>query len=241
LILSKPILRITFRGQAFTCLASLGLAAGLAGCADKAGGPIPYNVALSAPDEPKLVPLEGNYRIAPLDTISIKVFKMPDLSGEYEVDLTGNIAMPLIGSVPAAELTTTELDAKLTQTYGAKYLQNPDISVGVKASTRRSVTVDGAVKSSGSFPINAPLTLMQAVALAGGTSEDANVRRVAVFRTTGGKRQAAAFDLQNIRRGQAEDPAVFAGDIIVVDGSKVKSLQKNILNNIPILSIFRPF
>ena len=215
--------------------------ASLGGCADKAGGPIPYNVPLTAPDQPKLVTLEGNYRIAPMDTISVRVFKMPELSGDYEVDLTGNISMPLIGAINAAELTTTELDQSLTRTYGVKYLQNPDISVGVKASTRRSVTVDGAVKSTGSFPVSGPLTLMQAVALAGGTAEDANPRRVAVFRTIGGKRQAAAFDLANIRRGQAEDPLVYAGDIIVVDGSSVKSLQKKILTNLPFLSIFRPF
>jgi polysaccharide export outer membrane protein len=215
--------------------------AALAGCADKAGGPIPYDVALSAPDSPKLVSLEENYRIAPLDTISVKVFKMPELSGDYEVDLTGNISLPLIGAVGAAELTTAQLDQRLTQTYGVKYLQNPDISVGVKSSTRRSVTVDGAVKATGSFPVNSSLTLMQAVALAGGTAEDANPRRVAVFRTIGGKRQAAAFDLANIRRGQAEDPPIYAGDIIVVDGSSVKALQKKILTNLPFLSIFRPF
>jgi polysaccharide export outer membrane protein len=82
---------------------------------------------------------------------------------------------------------------------------------------------------------------MQAVALSGGTSEDANVRRVAVFRTVSGQRQAAAFDLLAIRRGQAADPPVYPGDIIVVDGSTVKEAQKRILSNIPILSIFRPF
>ena len=47
--------------------------------------------------------------------------------------------------------------------------------------------------------------------------------------------------LQQIRRGQAPDPAVYAGDIVVVDGSRVKETQKRILSNIPILSIFRPF
>jgi polysaccharide export outer membrane protein len=101
--------------------------------------------------------------------------------------------------------------------------------------------VDGAVKASGSFPINGSLTLMQAIALSGGTSEDANLRRVAVFRTVSGQRQAAAFDLQEIRRGRSIDPPVFAGDIVVVDGSAVKETQKRILSNLPILSIFRPF
>jgi polysaccharide export outer membrane protein len=221
-----------------------GLAIGMlavAGCSDSRGGPIPYNVALPAPDQPRALSLEQNYRIAPLDTLTINVFRQTDLSGDYEVDLTGRIAMPLIGSVDAADLTTAQLDERLTEAYGRKYLVHPDIAVGVKSSTRRSVTVDGAVKSSGSFPVNGPMTLMQAVALSGGTSEDANLRRVAIFRTVNGQRQAAAFDLQEIRRGQSTDPAVYPGDIVVVDGSSVKQAQKRILSNIPILSIFRPF
>jgi polysaccharide export outer membrane protein len=213
----------------------------IAGCADTRGGPIPYAGALSAPDAPTVVPLEAGYKIAPLDTLEIKVFKMPDLSGEFEVDLTGQISMPLIGEVSAVELTTAELDKKLTDKLGERYLQNPDVSVGVKASTRRSVTVDGAVNKAGSYPIGGPVTLMQAVALAGGSSPEANAHRVAIFRTIQGKRQAAAFDLASIRKGQAEDPPIYPGDIVVVDGSANKSLQKQIMNNLPILSIFRPF
>ncbi len=222
-------------------VATLALALLVAACAEGRGGPIPYNVALPAPDTPKLLTLEQNYRIAPLDTLTVNVFRVKDLSGEYEVDLTGKINMPLIGSIDAAELTTAELDQRLTQAYGARYLEEPDIAVGVKSSTRRSVTVDGAVKTSGSFPVNSSLSLLQAVALSGGITEDANPRRVAVFRTVGGQRQAAAFDLQAIRRGQSEDPAIYPGDIIVVDGSRIRAAQKQILSNIPLLSIFRPF
>jgi polysaccharide export outer membrane protein len=176
-----------------------------------------------------------------MDTVTVKVFKAPDLSGDYEVDLTGHISLPLVGEVEAANLTTAQLDQKLTSVLGAKYFQNPDVSVGVKASTKRSVTVDGAVKQAGSFPVAGNTSLMQAVALAGGTTEDANPHRVAVFRTISGKRQAAAFDLMAIRRGQAQDPQVYAGDIVVVDGSSIKATQKQILQSIPLLSIFRPF
>jgi polysaccharide export outer membrane protein len=222
-------------------LAAAAAALLVSACADKPGGPIPYNVALPPPDQPRPLSLEENYRIAPLDTLTVNVFRQKDLSGDYEVDLTGRISMPLIGSVEAVDLTPAQLDQKITAAYAARYLVNPDVAVGVKSSTRRSVTVDGAVKQSGSFPINGPLSLMQAVALSGGTSEDANVRRVAVFRTVSGQRQAAAFDLLAIRRGQAADPPVYPGDIIVVDGSTVKEAQKRILSNIPILSIFRPF
>ena len=171
------------------------------------------------------MPLESNYKIAPMDTVTVKVFKMPDMSGDYEVDLAGHISMPLVGEVEAANLTTAQLDERLTQKLGEKYLEHPDVSVGIKASARRIVTVDGAVKQSGSFPVAGPTTLMQAVALAGGATEDANARRVAVFRTIGGNRQAAAFDLMAVRRGRGEDPQVYPGDIVVVDGSSIKACR----------------
>lgn len=218
----------------------LAAAALLGACADSAGGPIPYNVALGSPDAPTLAPLETGYKIAPMDVVAVKVFKSDDISGDYQVDLAGNISLPLVGEVAAANLTTAQLDERLTQVLGAKYFEHPDVSVGIKASTRRSVTVDGAVKQAGTFPIAGPTSLMQAVALAGGTSEDANARRVAVFRTVGGQRQAAAFDLAAIRHGQAKDPQLFPGDIVIVDGSSVKQGFKKFMQAIPLLAIFGP-
>jgi polysaccharide export outer membrane protein len=213
----------------------------LAGCADTRGGTIPYDRPLAAPDEPRIVALESNYKIAPMDQLGIKVFKSEDLTGDYEVDLAGRISLPFIGEVEAANLTTAQLDERLTQKLGEKYLENPDVAVSIKRSTARVVTVDGAVRESGSFPVSGPMTLIQAVALAKGTSEDANARRVAVFRTISGQRQAAAFDLTAIRRGQAPDPQVYPGDIIVVDGSSIKAMQRQILQSLPVFSIFRPF
>lgn len=221
----------------FVALAGAAL---LAGCADTRGGSIPYDKPLAAPDEVRFQTLGSNYKIAPMDKLAIKVFKMEDLSGDYDVDLAGNISLPLIGQVEAANLTTAQLDDQLTQKLGAKYLEHPDVSVAIKSSTAHVVTVDGAVKDGGSFPVGGPISLIQAVALAKGTTEDANARRVAVFRTIGGQRQAAAFDLTSIRRGQAPDPEIYPGDIVVVDGSSVKAAQKQILQSIPLLAIFGP-
>ena len=212
----------------------------LTACADTRGGPIPYNQQFAAPDAPSLQTLEANYKIAPMDKLAIRVFKQDDLTGDYDVDLAGHISLPLIGEVEAANLTTAELDQRLTEKLGAKYLEHPDVSVSIKQSAGRLVTVDGAVNSSGSFPLAGSLSLMQAIALAHGTTQDANAHRVAIFRTISGKRQAAAFDLVSIRRGQAEDPPVYAGDIIVVDGSSVKALEKRLLESIPLLAIFGP-
>ena len=212
----------------------------VAACADTRGGSIPYDRPLGAPDEVTFQTLASDYKIAPMDKLSIKVFKMGDLTGEYDVDLAGNISLPLIGQVQAANLTTAQLDDQLTEKLGEKYLEHPDVSVAIKSSTAHVVTVDGAVREGGSFPLGGPTSLIRAIAMAKGTTEDANTRRVAVFRTIGGKRQAAAFDLTSIRRGEAPDPEIFPGDIIVVDGSKVKAVQKQLLQSIPLLAIFGP-
>jgi polysaccharide export outer membrane protein len=210
-------------------------------CADTRGGSIPYDRALAAPDEPTIETLPQNYKIAPMDTLTIKVFKADDLSGDYAVDLAGHISLPLVGEVEAVNLTTAQLDQKLTDLLGQKYFEHPDVSVAIKQSTAHVVTVDGAVNQAGQYPIAGPMTLIQAVSLARGTSVDANSRRVAVFRTIGGQRQAAAFDLTAIRRGEAQDPQIYPGDIVVVDGSRIKEVQKQIFQTVPLLSIFRPF
>ena len=226
------------RYRAFVTILPATACLALAGCADTRGGSIPYDVALGTPDAPKIVALQSDYRIAPADKLTIKVLKSDELTGDYQVDLTGRISMPLIGEVAAADLTASQLDDKITELLGQKYFEHPDVSVGVKESALRSVTVDGAVKEAGAFPVNGPMTLIQAVALAKGSSEDANSRRVAVFRTIGGQRKAAAFDLTAIRHGEAPDPTVYPGDIIVVDGSSVKSAFKRIVQSIPLIGAF---
>jgi polysaccharide export outer membrane protein len=214
----------------------------LGACAGQRGGPIGYEPeGFVAPDTPAPVSLDQDYKIAPLDTLKISVFQVPDLSGEFEVDLTGHVAMPLLGNVMAVNMTTAEFDRTLTQKLGERYLQSPDVSVGITKSSSRVVTVDGSVRQPGMYQVAGQTTLMQAVAMARGADENANPRRIAVFRTIGGQRMAAAFDLVSIRRGQMEDPRIYPGDIIVVDGSSIKAIQREILQALPVFSIFRPF
>ena len=229
-------------GRMLLAFLALGL---VAACATR-GGDIPYNVSeeqFSRPDPPSALLRTENqeYRISPLDKLQITVFQVPDLSRDVDVDLGGNITMPLIGSVRAVDLTTAELQTRLEEQLGQRYLRNPDVTVTVRESSRRHITVDGAVRNPGQYQINGPTTLLQAVALARGTDETANPRRVAVFRQIQGQRMAAAFDLTSIRRGNAEDPVIYTGDIIVVDGSRLRALQREIMSTLPLLTVFRPF
>lgn len=214
----------------------------LAGCMDSRGGKIPYDVPdFTAPD-PAGASLVTTDVIAPLDKLSVRVFGFNELSGEYDVDLTGHIGLPLIGDVKAVDLSTQELKEELTARLGEKYIQSPDVTVGIKQTSRRVVTIDGAVNRPGQYPIAGPTTLMQALALASGVNAyDSNPRRIAVFRTIGGKRMAAAFDLTNIRRGQDEDPVIYSGDIVVVDGSKLQSTYRTFLQSLPVIGLLNTF
>ena len=133
-------------------LAALAATMLLSGCAGSRGGAVPYDVAgFGAPDTPAACRSEHGYKIAPLDTLDIKVFQVEDLSGEYEVDLTGNIAMPLIGSVKATDRTTAAAQDQITQQLGAKYLKNPTSASG--SNRRPGATSPSMARSrAGLFP-----------------------------------------------------------------------------------------
>lgn len=218
------------------------LALSLTGCGGSRGGSVPYDVkSFGAPDLPQASAAQPAYHIGPGDVLAITVFRVPDLSGEFAVTEGGSINLPLLGEIVARGKTPDELTADLEKALGAKYLQNPDVQVALKASSSQKITVDGSVNQPGIFPIAGPTTLIQAVALARGTDKDANTRRVVVFRTIDGQRQAAAFDLTDIRRGDAPDPTIYGNDIIVVDGSKSRQMFRDFISSVPLLSVFRPF
>lgn len=213
----------------------------LSGCAGTRGGPIPYQVQnFGQPDTPTIATADADYKIAPADTLHVTVFQVPDLSGDFDVDLLGNVDMPLIGSVKAADLTTAQLDKEISTKLSQKYMQNPDVTVGLKASARRNLTIDGAVNGPGMYPVNGPTTLIQAIAMAHGVTTDSNPHRIAIFRQIDGKRMGAAFDLYSIRKGEMKDPEVYSGDIIVVDGSRIRAIQNQVLMSLPIIGMFNP-
>lgn len=228
-------------GRLLLLLALLVGAAALSGCAGR-GGSVPYAPAnFDRPDVEGVVASAEEQRIAPLDKLTINVFQVDSLSGEFQVDTAGAITFPLIGSVQAQGKTAPELGALIGQKLGQRYLQSPNVQVSIKDRADATVTVDGSVRQPGVYPVKGSLTLMRAVALARGTAEDANPSRVVVFRTVKGQRMAAAFDLKAIRRAEAEDPVIYGNDLVVVDGSRARAIFRDVMTSFPLLSIFRPF
>ena len=129
----------------------------------------------------------------------------------------------------------------MEERYEQNFLQDPDVSVTIEQSVGRRITVDGSINSPGLYPITGNLTLLQAVAQAGGPADGANPRNVVVFRQINGQRHAAAFDLLAIRNGKAEDPEVFGNDIIVVDGSEARQTYGEVLRSLPLIALFMAF
>ena len=193
--------------------------------------------SLNVPDTTLFIQ-SNDFRVAPLDLLEVKVFGVEDLSGDYQVDPDGKIKFPLVGVVEVKGLTVFELAAMLESRLAESYLQNPQVSIRTKEAFGQQVTVEGAVVKPGMYPLRGKLSLMQAVALSGGPTTSANPARVVIFRTVEGSRHAALFDLTKIRSGQAEDPAVYGNDIVVMDGSMLKSGWDEFVRAIPILGLF---
>lgn len=220
-------------------LGLLVLAFALAGCqsGDVSRSAVQSATTLSVPDT--TLPIQsGDVRIGPMDLLDISVFGAPDLDNSYQVDFEGKLKLPLIGTIPAAGFTASQLATNLERRLGETYLQDPDVTVRVAEASKRFMTVDGSVQKPGMYPVEGQLTLLQAIALSGGPSDNANTRRVVVFRQIEGKRHAAGFDLKEIRQGNAEDPIVYANDIIVVDGSEARRTYGDFLRSVPLLALF---
>ena len=185
---------------------------------------------------------QSAYRLGPTDKLTVAVLGAPDLAREQiEISGNGTIQMPLIGSVVAGGKTTEEVAAEIEARLGERYLKNPQVTVNVTEMKSSQVTIDGAVVEPGMYPMRSRLSLMQAVALAKGASEDAALNRIAVFRNIDGQRMVAVFDIRTIRSGKIPDPEIFGNDIVVVGSSSISRLFRDVLKTIPAVAIFRPF
>jgi polysaccharide export outer membrane protein len=214
----------------------------LSACVGGRGGSVPYEpTGFVAPDAQAQPVASADQPIGALDTLNINVFQVESLTGEFKVDAAGKIDYPLLGAVQAQGRTTDQLREQLAASLSQKYLQSPNVQVAIKDRAEQKVTVDGSVRQPGVYVVKGPTTLLQAVAMARGTSEDANPSRVIVFRTIRGEKMAGAFDLQDIRRAKAEDPVIYGNDIVIVDGSRARQMFRDLMTTIPLLTVLRPF
>ena len=167
-------------------------------------------------------PPKEDYRIGANDLIDIKVFQAPELSQSSRVDPQGNISLPLVGTIKAAGLTPSSLEQNIAKLLSAKYLQDPQVTVFMKEFTTQRVTVEGEVQKSGVFPIQGEMTLLQAVALAGGMNPLADPSKTVLFRKQGNALKAYNINLNFVRDGKMRDPYIRNDDRIIVHRSDTR-------------------
>ena len=179
-----------------------------------------------------------DYRLGAQDLLEVTVFGVPELNRAVRVNSNGQISLPLIGGIQAGGKTIPELEKLIGESLEKGYLQNPQVTVFVKEFTSQRITLQGAFKNSGIFPLTGRTTLLQSVAIAGGFDELADPTRVVIFRQVEGKKMAAVFDMKSISAGTAEDPQVYGDDIVVVSASTGKSAFQNVLKSLPLAGLF---
>lgn len=122
----------------------------------------------------------SGYELGRGDRLRINVFGEPDLSGEFEIDGSGSLSMPLIGVVNGGGLTSRELEVEIARMLSDGYLKNPQVSVEVL--NYRPFYILGEVKTPGSYPYREGMTLLNAAALAGGFTYRADADDIRVKR-----------------------------------------------------------
>jgi polysaccharide export outer membrane protein len=168
----------------------------------------PVNVAAAQPANPDTPPQRvapaksDSYVIGAEDILSINVWKEQELSKQVPVRPDGMISLPLLGDVKATGLTPLQLQDQLT-TDLKKYISDPQVTVIVVQVNSLSFNVVGEVLKPGYYPLTRRMTVLDAIAMAGGFRDFAKVKKIYVLRTAAdGKQVRLPFNYKNVVKGQ---------------------------------------
>ena len=199
----------TFTAFCFLILLSPAFAQDEARRAQAPGAP-PSTTASDAPAS-----TAADYRLFPGDKLRVEVYKDSQLSQSLQVRPDGKITLPLLGDVLAAGQTPTQLRDTIATSL-KEYITNPVVTVIVVESTPQSVYVMGEVKSSGPIAMKGPLSIIQAIAMAGGFSEFANKKDIRIQRQTSTGIKTLTYNYKDALENNKAPLLLQAGDVVVV-------------------------
>lgn len=150
-------------------------------------------IRVSAQQQASVAPLTATtYVLGPNDRVRVKVYGEPDITGEYEVDSNGQVSIPLAGRVRAEGLTTKQLERAITSALAKGIVRDPRVNVEV--ALFRPYYILGEVKKGGEYPYRLGLTVLDAVASAGGFTYRANEGKVYVQRAGASAEEVYSLD-----------------------------------------------
>ena len=176
-------------------------------------------VAARDKDDKKPVPqapgLNDDYHVAAGDKLRIEVYKDLQLSQSVQVRPDGKITMPLIGDIEATGRTPIELRDAITKSL-KDYVTNPTVTVIVVEATVATAYVMGEVNHPGAVTLQAPLTIMQALAVAGGLKDFADAKNIRVLRKASSGVETISFNYKDALKSSQAPIYLRAGDTVVV-------------------------
>lgn len=159
--------------------------------------------------------LLNTYIIGPEDVLEISVWKNADLSQEETVRADGQVALKLIGEIPAAGMNIASLRQLITERY-RDFVPEAEVKVSLKEMNSFKIYVLGRVSKPGEYRVKSQLTALQALALAGGFTPYANERAVKILRRKGDVDVLYPFNYRDVLKGKAADIALEPGDRLMV-------------------------
>lgn len=151
------------------------------------------------------------------DKINIQVYNEKELSGVYQVSPEGYINFPFIGEIKVDGLNIFTLATKISSKLKEGYLKEPNVTVLVEEFVSKRIFVLGQVKKAGSFPIRRRMSVIEAISLAGGFTNLADLSNVVVTRKgSDGREKRFVVDIKSIVNGAKENFYLDAGDIVFV-------------------------
>jgi polysaccharide export outer membrane protein len=178
----------------------------------------PSAVAAPAPvaTNPAAVTVSETYVIGPSDVLTVTVWKEPTLSGPILVRPDGMITVPLLGDVQASGLTPLKLADQIAFRL-KKYFQNPNVSVVIGEIHSKIIYLLGEVGKKGPIEMTPGMTLLEAIASAGGLTDYANAKKIYILRGESGKQEKIPVHYKEALKGDNEfNLTLEPGDTIVV-------------------------
>ena len=202
-------------------IGALALLPFVAACASSSpvGGAPGVDVAVGSLPAPQVVDYmaePATQAVRPLDVIEVSVFGVEELSMTVQVGADGMLDYPLVGEFPAAGMTITQVSRELESRMRASYVRDPDVTSRILEREEQLITVGGQVENPGRFPVAAPVTLLEALALSGGMSAEADREELLVFREIDGERYIGVYNARGIQRGNYADPIIYPNDVVMV-------------------------
>ncbi len=160
---------------------------------------------------------DASFIIEANDILEIFVWKEPDLSRKVLVRPDGYISFPLVQDMLAAGMTPSELKVQLEEKL-KEYLTAPNVTVIVDAIRHYRIYVTGKVQGPSSFMVEKPITVLQAISLAGGLQEFADESEVKIVRPTARGYSYLDFDYKDVIKGKNVNQNIYleSGDVVVV-------------------------